>query len=185
MKPETKYYWRPHSMTKQQGSQTGSAFGVAKLKTLSLAFDAMERIKNASPELPRMAVMSAPPGYGKTTALSTLAGTDAARDVPSGRWRGDRLYVRRRCSAGVSADARRRHLSVHGCLAGEHPQILHPLLRAHDDRRCVEARALSRRRRRDRRGLVRGDRSGAMGPRRQAAHRAVRSRPHQARAGRQ
>lgn len=64
-------------MTKHQGSQTaspaGSAFGVAKLKTLSLAFDAMERIKNASPELPRMAVMSAPPGYGKTTALSTLA----------------------------------------------------------------------------------------------------------------
>lgn len=64
-------------MTKHQAGQSAAgqtaAQPYAPLRNISLAFEAMERLKNRDPSLPGMAVMSAPPGYGKTTALSALA----------------------------------------------------------------------------------------------------------------
>lgn len=50
-----------------------AASGVAKLTNVGLALSAMKQITAATPQMPRFAVLSGPPGYGKTQAAVHLA----------------------------------------------------------------------------------------------------------------
>jgi DNA transposition AAA+ family ATPase len=50
-----------------------STGGVAKLTNVGLALAAMKQIMAATPQMPRMAVLSGPAGYGKTQAATYLA----------------------------------------------------------------------------------------------------------------
>lgn len=55
--------------------------GVAKLTNVGLAMAAMKQIQAATPQMPRIAVLSGPPGYGKSQAAMFMAhplGMDAA-----------------------------------------------------------------------------------------------------------
>lgn len=47
--------------------------GVAKLTNVALAMGAMKQIMSATPQMPRMAVLLGPPGYGKTQAAIHMA----------------------------------------------------------------------------------------------------------------
>lgn len=56
-----------------QNRTAATASGVAKTTNVGLALAAMKQIMGATTQMPRMAVMSGPPGYGKTQAAAFLA----------------------------------------------------------------------------------------------------------------
>ncbi len=62
---------RKHFMATPSTPQAGT--GVAKITNVALALSAMKQIMAATPQMPRMAVLSGPPGYGKTQAAAYMA----------------------------------------------------------------------------------------------------------------
>lgn len=59
-------------MAKPMDQQIAGA-GVARLTNVGLALTAMKQIKAATPQMPRIAVLSGPPGYGKSQAAMFMA----------------------------------------------------------------------------------------------------------------
>jgi len=59
-------------MSKATDQQTAGS-GVAKLANVGLALTAMKQIQAATPQMPRIAVLSGPPGYGKSQAALYMA----------------------------------------------------------------------------------------------------------------
>lgn len=60
-------------MTTNAIKQVAAGAGVARLSVVGQAMTAMNAILNASPQMPRMAVLSGPPGHGKSQAAMFLA----------------------------------------------------------------------------------------------------------------
>lgn len=60
-------------MSKATEQATTGGTGVAKLTNVGLALAAMRQIMAATPQMPRMAVLSGPAGYGKTQAAAYMA----------------------------------------------------------------------------------------------------------------
>lgn len=59
-------------MSKMMDLRTASA-GIARLANVGLALTAMKQIQTATTQMPRMAVLSGPPGYGKSQAALFMA----------------------------------------------------------------------------------------------------------------